>query len=273
MKTRSLFYYISGLLFLFSSICYTQESENINIIGRWAKGPCYAAAVDGSIAYFGNGPSLQIVDFSDPANPIELAKVELQAPLRDVTINGNFVYVAAGNAGLFIFDISDPTQPNEIGSIKRDADFIGVAVQGNYSYVLTRGWMYIIDISDPVNPERESTFYDIREGYSIAISGNYAYVADGNKGLRIINISDPNNPTEVSLLDTGGYSAPAEDVAINGAHAYVSIRGGGVIAVDVSDPANPAQVDSVGVQHTSTGVATDGNHVYLLLAEWSSKNN
>jgi hypothetical protein len=29
---------------------------------------------------------------------------------------------------------------------------------------------------------------------SVVVSGYYAYVADGDKGLRIINISNPSNP-------------------------------------------------------------------------------
>jgi hypothetical protein len=43
-----------------------------------------------------------------------------------------------------------------------------------------------------------------RKVVDVAVSGSYAYVADGYGGLRIINVSNPSNPTEVGFYDTPG---------------------------------------------------------------------
>lgn len=51
-----------------------QGSENRTLIGRFASGPCYEAEVSGNIVYFGNGPYLEIMDFSDPANPVAIGR-------------------------------------------------------------------------------------------------------------------------------------------------------------------------------------------------------
>ncbi|KAA3618710.1 MAG: T9SS C-terminal target domain-containing protein [Calditrichaeota bacterium] len=257
---------LTSLVYLLPTL-HAQESENVSLIGRWADGPCNAVATDGTIVFFGNGANLQVADFSNPANPIELAKIELSAPLTDLTLDGTYAYITAGLAGLIIFDISNPAKPIELGSYKISpatiGDFNGIAVQGNYAYVTTRSVFYIIDISDPENPQRDDSFTGIRDGKSVAVSGNYAYVADGNKGLRILDISDSKNTTEVSLLGTGSYFAPAQDIAISGNFAFVAISYGGLITVDISDPANPTQIDSVGTKEYANGIAINGNKAFI----------
>jgi len=55
----------------------------------------------------------------------------------------------------------------------------------------------------------------------VAVSGSRAYVADGEEGLRVIDIGNPSAPVEVGFVDTPG----AEDVAVSGGYAYVA--GGG----------------------------------------------
>ncbi|MBI4726783.1 hypothetical protein HY768_06115 [candidate division TA06 bacterium] len=55
----------------------------------------------------------------------------------------------------------------------------------------------IVQAQDSSNV-RTVGYYDT-PGYArgVAVSGSYAYVADGDSGLRIIDISDPSSPTEI----------------------------------------------------------------------------
>ncbi|MEO0112951.1 MAG: hypothetical protein ABIK80_03215, partial [candidate division WOR-3 bacterium] len=50
-------------------------------------------------------------------------------------------------------------------------------------------------------------------------SGSYAYVADEDSGLRIIDISDPQNPQEVGYYDTPG---EARGVYVSGSYVYIA---------------------------------------------------
>jgi len=158
--------------------------SNTTLIGRWANGPCYGVAVRGDTAYFGNGGYLEIVDFSDPANPIELGKIVLPSTVKDIVLSNDYAYVVEGYAGLRIIDVSDPANPTESGFYDTGGYAKGVAISGNYAFVAdgTEG-LRIIDISDPANPT-ESGYYDTGGlAYGVAVSGNYAYVADNFKGL------------------------------------------------------------------------------------------
>jgi hypothetical protein len=42
------------------------------------------------------------------------------------------------------------------------------------------------------------------EAFGVAVSGTYAYVADGNAGLRVIDVTNPQTPTIVGNADTPG---------------------------------------------------------------------
>jgi hypothetical protein len=73
----------------------------------------------------------------------------------------------------------------------------------------------------------------------VAVAWPYAYVADGGGGLRVLDVSHPDDPYEI-----GFYSAPgnAQDVAVMGNYAYVSHSDAGLRVVDISNPANPVEV-------------------------------
>lgn len=89
--------------------------SNVTLIGRWANGPCMAAAINGNTAYFGNGGYLEIADITNPANPVELSKVLLPSVVGGIAISGNYVYVANHKAGLRIIDVNNPAAPYQAG--------------------------------------------------------------------------------------------------------------------------------------------------------------
>ena len=63
--------------------------------------------------------------------------------------------------------------------------------------------------------------------------GKYAYVADSGSGLRIINVADPKNPTEVGFYDTPGY---AYAVVVTDNYAYVADWIGGLVILRLRLP-------------------------------------
>ncbi|MDO9027212.1 MAG: hypothetical protein Q7U87_04955, partial [bacterium] len=80
------------------------------------------------------------------------------------------------------------------------------------------GWCTICQ-ADSLNVRTVGVYDTPGFAWAVAVSGNYAYVADGDSGLRIINISNPASPTETSCYDTPGC---AYAVAVSGNYAYVA---------------------------------------------------
>jgi len=89
-------------------------------------------------------------------------------------------------------------------------------------------------------------------------------------GLRLINVSDPNNPTEIGFYDTGDY---ARGVYVRDTIAYVADGYSGLRLIDVSDPTNPTETGfydtgglawGVYVKDTIAYVADYGDGLYLI---------
>lgn len=96
----------------------------------------------------------------------------------------------------------------------------------------------------------------------VAVQGSYAYVADYFQGLRIINVSDPSNPSEIGAIDPQGTDR-AFDVVINGTYAYVAYGNSGLWVFDVSNPTFPTLAGYIESDGFSTGVAISGSYAYV----------
>jgi len=237
------------------------SDSNATLIGRWANGPCCAVDVSGNIAYFGNGGYLEVVDISDPANPIELGKVLTPSEVYGIAVSGSYAYVADGWKGLRIIDVSTPSSPVEVGFFDTGGYAWSVAVSGSYAHVADGSdGLRIIDVSTPSSPVEAGFFDTGGDAWSVAVSGSYAYVADGADGLRIIDVTTPSSPVEVGFYDTGGY---AYGVAVSGSYAYVADKYDGLRIIDVSTPSNPTEVGFYDTGGSAWSIAVSGDLVYV----------
>ena len=134
-----------------------------------------------------------------------------------------------------------------------------VAVQDHYAYVGVGAKLAVLDISDPTNPIVMGQTGALPETpMRVVVSGVYAYIADGNSGLRIINVADPMRPAEIGFYDTPGI---ANDVVVSGTFAYLADDFYGLRIVDVSDPTHPREVGAW--SGTALCVALAGSYAYV----------
>ena len=72
-----------------------------------------AVAVQGNTVYIGKGLRINVLDVSDPANPLLMGMSDTFSDMiLDIAIEGNTAFVAAGKAGLQIVDIADLPNQN-----------------------------------------------------------------------------------------------------------------------------------------------------------------
>jgi hypothetical protein len=62
-----------------------------------------AVALDGDYAYIADLFDIQVVDISDPQNPILVTSFEMEQA-KDIAVVDGYVYVVDGLDGLFIFE-------------------------------------------------------------------------------------------------------------------------------------------------------------------------
>jgi subtilisin-like proprotein convertase family protein len=101
----------------------------------------------------------------------------------------------------------------------------------------------------------------------VVVSGTQAYVADGHGGLRVINISNPQQPRLVGVYPIAE-PALALDVAVTGNYAYLVVddpAGDRLEVIDISTPAQPQFVGSYSTAGTelSHGIVVGGDHGYV----------
>ena len=192
----------------------------------------------------GNHGGVQIINITDPYNPINASSIthstrypELHYAhsITTTTIEGStYALVAAYiDAGVQIINIDDPYNPTNASSITDGTQYptlngaasITTTTIGGSTYALVAAnlddGVQIINIDDPYNPTNVSsitdgTQYPTLDGAvfitTATIEGStYALVAAlHDDGIQIINIDDPYNPTNVSSI-TDGTSYPTLD--------------------------------------------------------------
>lgn len=90
-------------------------------------------------------------------------------------------------------------------------------------------------------------------------TGMYAYVASLDGKLSVIDVSDPENPTEVGVC--GVYSP--HDVCVLENYAYLADAQAGLRIIDVLDPTNPYIAGTYNTNYYAVGVYTSGSHTYV----------
>ena len=95
------------------------DGQNLLVsqIGQWG-GAVQAVEVVGTTGYLAQGPSLVVMDLSDPANPQELGRAILPDLAQDVSVVGSYAYVADDDSGLQILNISNPAAPTLVGTLR-----------------------------------------------------------------------------------------------------------------------------------------------------------
>ncbi|MCX7835423.1 MAG: T9SS type A sorting domain-containing protein [bacterium] len=113
---------------------------------------------------------------------------------------------------------------------------------------------------DSLNVTRLSRFY-LTQSSGLAVQGNYAYIANGEGGLLIVNISQPNRPIYVQRYDTPGN---ALYVAVADKHAYV-LESNALRIVNIQNPYQPTEVASVENLTNASKIVVSGNYAYVNL--------
>ncbi|MDY6831867.1 MAG: hypothetical protein SWC96_08490 [Thermodesulfobacteriota bacterium] len=178
-------------------------------------------------------------------------KLPTDGEAKDVCLHDGYVYVADGSKGLKIIDPGLPednesmVQPKLKGSCVVDGDAMDVEVSGNFAYVAAgAGGLSIINVSDKDAPEEKGVLggddiSDARAVWVKDVDGNgtddYAYVADGDNGLKIVDISGKTSPV---LVKTVALEGTAQGVFELRGRAYVAGGNAGFHVVFVSDLEN-----------------------------------
>lgn len=221
------------------------DKSNMTLLGTYTSVQpadyMHEVFISGNQAYTAASSGMHIIDISNPKAPV-LAGFYPVAPstTRSVYVSGKYAYLGVskgvGEGRLYIVDISSSTNPVLAGNVSVSSAgtyVFDIVVRGKYAYVAADAdGLKIVDISNPTSPVVVGT-YSVPGGElgyvsSVYVSGKLAHIGcltnaigSDNGAYRIVDVSDPTNPT-LKYLKTFGASA-VTNISVSGRYAYISL--------------------------------------------------
>lgn len=219
--------------------------------------------------------AMDIYDVSNPLVPQLLGTYMAPDFVFGVRVSGNYAYIAANLAGLLVVNVANPASPVLVGSFSSPVvppmapalTANDVFILGNRAFLADyNSGLYLLDVVVPSAPVELGYFNSFSHGYAVpglavAGSNHYAYLATREGGLKIADLSNPAQITEVgsfavigSSLNTAGYNG----------YAYVGQTIGSLQILDMQDVTQPSYVGAFGEYQRITRVAVYANRGYVI---------
>lgn len=111
-----------------------------------------------------------------------------------------------------------------------------------------------------INPHEIGYYQTTGQANGVYILDNYAFIADGEKGLRIIDVNDLNNPFEIAYYDTPGTS---NGIYIENNYAFIADGDNGLQIIDINDLNNLFEIGFYDTPGSSNKIIVQNNYVYI----------
>lgn len=137
------------------------------------------------------------------------ALLDTPGDARDVATLGNAMLIADATGGALAVDISNPVAPIITGTFAAQGSTFNVYIitrnGARYGYATsTLGGMQILDLTDIQHPTRIGTLAAQERYYGMAAFGDRLYVAENNRGVRVLDLTNPAAPVPIDVADTPG---------------------------------------------------------------------
>jgi len=91
----------------------------------------------------------------------------------------------------------------------------------------------------------------------VVIGGDYAYIATGLSGLKVVDISNPEDPEVVNTVYTPNR---ADNIVIQNEYLYLQRYDGHVMIFDISEPHNPQLIGGYSCRGSSMDLTVYGDY-------------
>lgn len=242
-------------------------------------GSPWSVDVDDGIAYVAVQQSgdVRIVDVQDLRNPFEVASIDLP----EYPAGSGAFAVSAGNGrlavvdkyyGFYLFDVSDPTAPVANGKFATLANPKDMVMRGDHVFIADQdGAIRVLDVSAAPAISQLSYLPYVGSNFALELDGDLLFVAKGWRGVWVLDVSDPTNPSSITLMNTPG---SAED--LSAAYPYLYVADGPYVrCYDYSDVQNLTEVGSYRCDDFSSGLSAFGRSVHVggMAGGWTMLNN
>lgn len=156
---------------------------------------------------------------------------------QDVIVKDSLVYMAQGEGGLLIVNVSDPANPQTVSVTTENARgySIKIAMRDSVVYLAAGGFgLTVINVADPLAPLVTISNLGTKPAENIHLLGNYLFTANSEQGVKIAEISYPDQPDIRGGIYTNGYASGLDNSA-DSTWLFVACHEMGLSIFNISD--------------------------------------
>jgi len=194
---------------------------------------------------------------------VSVGSVAIKEGALSARLHKDYLYVAY-REGLRVFQVKGPDELIVVGDLSISGLVLRFEILGSGTVMVATNHqgVLIVDISDPTQPTQTSrlTLPHNLEGSvvrGILVDGQRAYLSQGTSGVNVVDISAPQHPEVLQLLDTPGF---ASTMALHDDLLFVADAQKGLFIIDVKGLERALPVGSlrVPIRINELAVAADG---------------
>jgi hypothetical protein len=156
-------------------------------------------------------------------------------------------------------------QKKLLTELRLGLDFQDVIIEGSNLFAATGYGLSIFDISNPADPNELGHLATPGEAQALAYDSGYIFIADGERGLCIVNVKNIRNPLLVGRWEGDvGELHRIRGVAAANNYAYVADELFGLRVIDVKNPAAPREVSNFRTDGYAWKVRLRASQAYIL---------
>jgi hypothetical protein len=220
--------------------------------------------VDDQRVYLANEcAGLQILDVSDPTEPVSLGRFDTVGSKETNTATARDSFAFSGMSGitgrrfLRVLDVLDPSNPTLVAQescYNPPEDYV---LRDSLLYVAENYMFQIFNVARPREPDRMGNCGLPSNSYNLDVEGSMAYVAN-IFSLQMVNVAHPDSPYVV-----GTWPGKAAGVDVVDTVAYVGSIDYFLASLNVKNPASPQVIDTLNLGDAPTDVRVVGSRAYV----------
>jgi hypothetical protein len=164
----------------------------------------------GGYLYIVHQDGLRILSGSRPEELVVTSDLQLSGGLKQFEILASgYLLITTRDKGVLVVDVNDPRQPVQVTSMTspRHLQSINILqdilVDGQRIYISQgAGGVHVVDMSSPSRPQLIQIIDTPGQAKSMVLYDGLLLVADGVKGLFMIDIKDPDGALPIGTLPT-----------------------------------------------------------------------
>ena len=213
-------------------------------------------AVEGGYLYVASSTSTAILNVEDISDPSTVASIPANVSWA-IDVSGN-VLIQGSDFGVQVYDISDKSSPQVMSRLATNTAN-DIVIDGSRLYVGTAFGYVVVDISSPLvlsDTRVSSQWIDT----ALAVEGGYLYFSSAIDGLKVIDVSNGENPSEVGHIDL---DVKPRGMGVSNSRAFIASGSSGTIVVDIGDRGNPTLIGELDTSSFSEDVEIANSLVFV----------